>query len=193
MNSVCVFTGSSNGSKVIYREAAQSLGREAAQRNMTLVYGGATVGLMGAVADAALDAGGSVIGILPEALAELEIAHTRLSELRIVDSMHTRKMAMAEASDAFIALPGGLGTLEEIFEVWTWTQLGVHAKPLGFLNVGGYYDSLFTFLDQAVQSGFIRPAHRELAQSHTDPSALLDLLKAADVSYKPKLAVSPGY
>lgn len=193
MNSVCVFTGSSDGSKVIYREAAQSLGREAAQRNMTLVYGGATVGLMGAVADAALDAGGSVIGILPEALAELEIAHTRLSELRIVDSMHTRKMAMAEASDAFIALPGGLGTLEEIFEVWTWTQLGVHAKPLGFLNVGGYYDSLFTFLDQAVQSGFIRPAHRELAQSHTDPSALLDLLKAADVSYKPKLAVSPGY
>lgn len=190
MNSVCVFTGSSDGSKVIYRNAAQSLGRETAQRNMTLVYGGATVGLMGAVADAALDAGGSVIGILPKALAELEIAHTRLSELRIVDSMHTRKMAMAEASDAFIALPGGLGTLEEIFEVWTWTQLGVHAKPLGFLNVDGYYDGLFSFLDQTVESGFVRPAHRELAQSHTDPAALLDLLKEADVSYKPKLVDS---
>lgn len=154
---------------------------------MTLVYGGATVGLMGCVANAALDKGGTVLGILPEALANLEIAHKGLSELRIVDSMHTRKMAMADNANAFIAMPGGLGTLEEIFEVWTWTQLGIHAKPLGFLNVEGYYDGLFAFLDNAVEAGFVKTTHRKLAVAHSDPCCLLDLLSEANVKYESKL------
>lgn len=191
MKSICVFTGSSIGASSAYKEAADSLGREIARRKLRLVYGGATVGLMGCVADAALSEDGLVLGVLPQALAELEIAHSGLTELQIVDSMHGRKMAMADASDAFIALPGGLGTLEETFEVWTWTQLGLHAKPIGFLNVDGYYDGLFAFLDNAQDAGFIRPKHRQLAVSHTNPAELINLLANADISYEAKLIDKP--
>lgn len=186
MKSICVFCGSSAGQSPVYEESAASLGREIARRKLRVVYGGASVGLMGQLADAALGAGGDVLGVIPQALAELEIAHSGLTEMRIVDSMHTRKMTMADASDAFIALPGGLGTLEETFEVWTWTQLGIHSKPIGFLNVNSYYDGLFAFLDNAQDSGFIKSKHRQLAVSHSNPAELINLLANADVSYAEK-------
>ncbi|MEO1657364.1 MAG: TIGR00730 family Rossman fold protein [Pseudomonadota bacterium] len=186
MKAVCVFTGSSFGADKAFEEAARSLGAAIAKRGFTLVYGGASVGLMGAVADSALAEGGEVIGVLPKALADLELAHTGLTELKIVDSMHARKTAMADAADAFVSLPGGLGTLEETFEVWTWTQLGVHAKPLGFVNVNGYYEGLLTFLDHAVASGFVKQKHKELALVDADPDALLEALAKTDVSYEPK-------
>lgn len=186
MKSVCVFAGSSFGANSAFERAASDLGAEIAARGLRLVYGGASVGLMGAVADAALEAGGEVTGVLPRALSDLEIAHTGLTELHIVESMHARKTAMADASDGFVALPGGLGTLEEIFEVWTWTQLGVHAKPVGFLNVDGFFDDLFAFLDRAVSSGFIKQTHRNLAVVGNQASRLLDELAAADIAYAAK-------
>ena len=186
MRSVCVFAGSSLGVNSAYERAASDLGAAIAERGLRLVYGGASVGLMGAVADAATEAGGEAIGVLPRALSELEIAHTGLTELHIVESMHARKTAMADASDGFVALPGGLGTLEEIFEVWTWTQLGVHAKPVGFFNVGGYFNDLFAFLDRAVASGFIKQTHRNLAVVDDQASRLLDVLASADIAYEPK-------
>lgn len=192
MKSVCVFTGSSFGQDPAFQAAAETLGAEIARRGLRLVYGGATVGLMGAVADAALAAGAEVMGVLPRALAELEIAHEGLTELRIVDSMHERKMTMADAADAFVAMPGGIGTLEETFEVWTWTQLGVHAKPLGFLNVAGYYDSLFTFLDSTVTSGFVKQRHRDLAVSAESPNELLDRLGQSNVAYEEKWIDRPS-
>ena len=170
----------------------KAVGHAIAERGFTLVYGGASVGLMGAVADAALAASGNVIGVLPKALADLEIAHTGLTELRVVESMHARKTAMADASDAFITMPGGLGTFEETFEVWTWTQLGIHAKPIGFLNVDGYFDSLFAFLDQSVDAGFVRPKHRQIAVASNDASDLLDRLAGVDVGYESKLSHRPA-
>ena len=178
---ICVFCGSSAGARDAYREAATALGRALAERDVGLVYGGAQVGLMGAVADAVLAHGGSAVGVIPESLARVEIAHTGLTELKIVQTMHERKAEMAARADGFIALPGGIGTLEELFEVWTWSQLGIHAKPVGLLNADGYYDSLLAFLDHMHAERFVRPQHRELLVTNEDPSRLIDQLLAADV------------
>lgn len=176
MRSVCVFSGSSAGRISDYRDAATQLGKLLAERDIGLIYGGAAVGLMGAVADATIAAGGNVIGVIPRALVEREVAHAGLSDLRVVESMHERKALMAELADAFIALPGGIGTLEEIFEVWTWTQLGTHAKPCAVLNVHGFYDRLLGFLDHVVDEAFLKPVHRGILLASTNPEALLDLL-----------------
>jgi uncharacterized protein (TIGR00730 family) len=173
---VCVFTGSSPGAQPAYTEAAEALGRTLAERGLELVYGGAQVGLMGTVADAALASGGHVVGVLPEALVSKEVAHTRLSKLHVVGSMHERKALMAELSDAFIALPGGLGTLEELAEVLTWAQLGLHSKPCALLDVAGYYSGLLSFLDHAVAERFVHPEHRSLLMAGDTPGALLDQL-----------------
>lgn len=178
---ICVFCGSSPGIRPAYKIAAQTLGRRIAERNITLVYGGASVGLMGAVADAALKAGGDVIGVLPEALADHEIAHEHLSELHIVGSMHERKKMMADFSNAFIALPGGIGTLEETFEVWTWSQLSIHKKAIGLLNVDGYYDKLTSFLDHVVTEGFVKPVHRDIMVTDQNPDTLINKLLSVDV------------
>ncbi|GBL56887.1 MULTISPECIES: LOG family protein [Pseudomonas] len=178
LRSICVFCGASPGASPIYREAAESLGRHIAERGLRLVYGGGAVGLMGMVADAALAAGGEVVGIIPQSLKEAEIGHKGLSRLEVVDGMHARKARMAELSDAFIALPGGLGTLEELFEVWTWGQLGYHAKPLGLLEVNGFYDPLLTFLDHLVQERFVRAEHRQMLQRGATPAELIDALQA---------------
>jgi uncharacterized protein (TIGR00730 family) len=174
IQTVCVFCGSSPGARPIYVEAARHLGEILAQRGLTLVYGGARVGTMGQLAQAALDAGGHVIGVIPRALVESEVAHSGLPDLRVVDSMHERKALMADLSDAFIALPGGLGTIEEFFEVLCWAQLGLHAKPCGLLNVGGYYDRLTAFLDHSVEEQFVRATHRALVQVEQDAEVLLD-------------------
>lgn len=178
LRSVCVFCGASTGASPVYREAAVALGQAIARRGLTLVYGGGAVGLMGIVADAAMAAGGEVIGIIPVSLQRAEIAHPGLTRLEVVDGMHARKARMAELSDAFIALPGGLGTLEELFEVWTWGQLGYHAKPLGVLEVNGFYDPLLTFLDHLVQERFVRAEHRQMLQRGTTPAELIDALQA---------------
>jgi len=154
------------------------LGRTLVQRNYGLVYGGADVGLMGIVANAVLESHGDVIGVIPRALVDKEVAHTGLSDLRIVGSMHERKACMADSADAFVALPGGLGTLEELFETLTWVQLGLHGKPVGLLDVDGYYQGVLAFLDHAVAEGFLKPAHRSTVLVETDPSRLLDLLES---------------
>jgi uncharacterized protein (TIGR00730 family) len=180
MRSVCVFCGSSPGGNPAYLAAAQAMGRAIAGRGMAVIYGGAKVGLMGAVADAALAAGGEVVGVLPAALEKKELAHLGLTRLEIVGSMHERKARMAELSDGFIALPGGAGTLEEIFEIWTWGQLGFHGKPAGFLNVAGYYDKLAGFLDHTVGEAFVKPIHRDMLIFRDAPPALLDALAAYD-------------
>ncbi|MCX2983103.1 TIGR00730 family Rossman fold protein [Halieaceae bacterium IMCC14734] len=174
MQTVSVFCGSSFGTNSEYRSAATVLGREIASRGMTLVYGGGHVGLMGAIADAALAAGGKVIGVIPTDIAEHEVQHDTLTELHVVDSMHERKMRMAKLSDGMIAMPGGLGTLEEIFEVWTWAQLGFHGKPCAMLNVAGYYDGLLAFLDRSVSEGFVKQVHRDMLYTGIEPAAMLD-------------------
>jgi len=176
MKRVCVFCGSSLGNNRAYVDYAEALGRLLAARNIALVYGGGHVGLMGIVADAILAAGGEAIGVIPQALADREIAHAGLTDLRVVDSMHTRKALMADLSDAFIAMPGGVGTFEEIFEAITWTQLGVHRKPCGFLNVAAFYTPLIAFIDQAVGEGFIKPVHRKMIVVDDNPERLLDTL-----------------
>lgn len=175
---VCVFCGSSDGFRPEYRATAIAFGRALAERGDELVYGGSKVGLMGAVADAALGAGGKAIGIIPTALRDKEIAHDGLTELHVVGSMHERKAMMADRSDGFVALPGGVGTLEELFEIWTWAQLGYHRKPVGLLNVAGYYDKLLAFLDGTVAEGFVREAHRGMAIVESEPSRLLDRFAA---------------
>ena len=174
MNSICVFCGSSFGKDPAYKEAARSLGATLAERDITLVYGGGNVGLMGTVADAALAAGGEVVGVIPEALVEREIAHENLTKLHVVSSMHERKALMSELSDGFIALPGGNGTLEEFFEVLTWAQLGEHRKPCGLLNVSGYYGPLLNVLDHMVDQGFLAEKHRSIVQVETTPEDMLD-------------------
>jgi uncharacterized protein (TIGR00730 family) len=171
---LCVFCGSSPGARPEYREAAQQMGRLLAERKIGLVYGGGNVGLMGAVADAAIAAGGEVIGVIPGHLEARELAHHGLTELRVVSSMHERKALMAELSDAFIALPGGLGTLDELFEMLTWTQLGIHRKPCALLDVNGYFEQLGVFLDHAVSQRFIKAEHRSMLIAGTDPEALLE-------------------
>lgn len=173
MRSICVFCGSNAGARDAYTAAAQEIGRAIAGRGLDLVYGGAAVGLMGALADAALAAGGRVIGVMPRALIEREIAHSGLTELREVGSMHERKAMMADRSNAFLALPGGAGTLEEIFEVWTWGQLGHHKKPVGFLNVDGFFDALLAFLNHQTNERFIRQEHRDMLIVERDPESLL--------------------
>ncbi len=157
--SLCVFCGSNTGAKPAYTEAAQTLGRLLAGREITLVYGGGKVGLMGTVADAALQAGGKVTGVIPQSLVEKEVEHIGLTELHVVGSMHERKALMADLSDGFIALAGGMGTLDELFEILTWAQLGFHAKPIGLVNTLGYYDHLLAFLQNALAEGFVRDAH----------------------------------
>lgn len=178
MKRVCVFCGSSMGTRADYAEAAAGLGRLLASRGLGLVYGGGNVGLMGIMADAALAAGGEVVGVIPEALLKLEVGHLDLAQLHVVGSMHERKALMAELSDGFVALPGGMGTLEELAEVLTWAQLGLHARPVGLLDVGGYYRPLIAFFDQAVAAGFLRPAHRAILQVAVEPEAMLDRLAA---------------
>ncbi|WP_310620796.1 LOG family protein [Flexibacterium corallicola] len=174
MSAVCVYCASSFGLRKEFGEIAFETGRSIAKSGQTLVYGGANVGLMGLVADGALSEDGQVIGVLPEALSEKEIAHTGLSKLHIVGSMHERKALMNDLSDAFISLPGGAGTMEEMFEMWTWAQLGYHNKPSGLLNIAGYYDHLIAFLDQMVQAELIKPEMREILIVETDPTRLLD-------------------
>lgn len=181
MKSICVYCGSNTGARESYRLAARELGTELAGRGITLVYGGGNVGLMGVVADAALAAGGRVIGIIPRALMEKELGHTGLTELRVVASMHERKSQMAELADGFIALPGGFGTLEELCEVATWTQLGFHRKPCGVLNVDGFYDGLLSFLDHATGERFVRPEHRGIVLACRQPAELIDRLAAFEL------------
>ena len=176
MKSICVFCGSSIGSHQEYEQQAAFMGRALAQRGIALVYGGGRVGLMGVMADAALNAGGRVVGIIPDHLWQREIGHSGLTELHVVDSMHTRKALMAERSDAFVAMPGGIGTLEEFFEVWTWGQLGLHAKPYGLLNIRGYYSPLVAMLDHMVDQQFMRREHRDLVLIRDQVEPLLDAL-----------------
>jgi uncharacterized protein (TIGR00730 family) len=176
MKRVCVFCGSSRGAGDRYAAAAAAMGRALAGRNLGLVYGGGCIGLMGILADAALDQGGRVIGVIPEAMVAKELAHHGVTELRIVRSMHERKALMAELSDAFVALPGGYGTFEEFFEVLAWAQLGIHGKPCGLLNAGGYFDPLLAMLDHAAASGFIEPAQRARVLVENAPEDLLELL-----------------
>lgn len=178
MKRVCVFCGSSSGGDPEYVLAAGELGRELARRRLGLVYGGGKVGLMNRIANAALEAGGEVIGVIPEMLVVKEVAHEGLSELRIVSSMSARKRLMAELSDGFIALPGGYGTLDELIEMMTWTQLEIHDKPCGLLNVRGYFDHLLAFFDRNVHDDFVQPDHREMLVVEEEPSTLLDALDA---------------
>jgi uncharacterized protein (TIGR00730 family) len=174
MRRICVFCGSSLGKSPAYGAAARKLGQVLAKRGLGLVYGGAKVGLMGEVAESVLAVKGEVIGVIPRPLANKELAHRGLRDLRVVDSMHQRKAVMAELSDGFIALPGGMGTFEEFFEITTWAQLGMHSKPCGLLNIAHYYDRLIEFLDQAMQECFIKPAHRALMMVASDADSLLD-------------------
>lgn len=176
MRRICVFCGSQVGKRSCYAEAADALGTLLAQRRIGLVYGGGKVGLMGVLADAVLAEGGEVIGVIPQRLMTRELAHSDVTELRVVDSMHERKAMMGELVDAFVALPGGYGTFEEFFEVVTWMQLGIHRKPCGLLNVGGYYDTLLALLDHAAGESFIRPQHRGLVLVDSDPAMLLQQL-----------------
>jgi len=178
IRSVCVYCGSSPGKDAAYLQAARALGEEIARRGLTLVYGGSIVGLMGEVARTALEGGSRVIGVIPKALAEQEIAFLELCELQLVDSMHERKARMAELSDGFVSLPGGFGTFEEFFEILTWSQLGLHAKPSGLLNIAGYYRHLLTFLNHSVSQGFVHPAHLHMLLVSRQPAELLDLLAA---------------
>ena len=174
--SLCVYCGSKPGVDPRYAECAEQVGRWIGERGGQLVYGGGRGGLMGIVADAALQAGARVVGIIPQALVDREWAHRDCTELHIVDTMHARKRMMAERSDAFLAMPGGIGTLEELFEVWTWQQLGYHDKPIGLLNVSGYYQGLLQFMDHSVAQGFLAPAQRDVVLVNADPAALLPLL-----------------
>jgi uncharacterized protein (TIGR00730 family) len=176
---LCVYCGSRSGAQPVYTEAAATLGRAIGERGWQLVYGGGQVGLMGAVADAALAAGASAIGVIPESLMRREVGHAGLTELHVVPNMHLRKQAMAERADAFIALPGGLGTLEELFEVWTWQHLGYHSKPMGLLNTAGYYDTLLSFLAHAEAEGFTYPEQRGALLVDDQIVRLLDAIEQA--------------
>ena len=178
MNTICVYCGSNVGQEPAYAEAARALGKLMAERGIGLVYGGASVGIMGEVANAVLAGGGEATGVIPEALAVKEVAHDGLTRQHVVKSMHERKALMAELSDGFIALPGGWGTFEEIFEMLTWAQLGFHEKPCGLLNAGHYYDHLHAFLEHAVEEGFVPPVCRAMLMVEPDPAALLERFDA---------------
>ena len=174
IKNICVYCGSSPGRLDLYADAARVVAGALVKRNLGLVYGGASVGIMGVVADQVLALGGRVVGVIPESLASREVAHHGLTELHITRSMHERKTMMAELSEGFIALPGGIGTLEEIFEIWTWAQLGLHHKPCGLLNIAGYFDPLHTFLDHTVTEGFVQPVVRSMLLVEDDAELLLD-------------------
>ena len=178
MKRLCVFCGANSGHDPRYMKAAAALGRSIAQAGLGLVYGGASIGLMGAVADAALAEGGEVIGVIPQTLVAREVAHHGLSDLRIVTSMHERKALMADLSDGFIALPGGVGTLEELFEVWTWSHLGLHRKPCGLLDVAGFYSGLGRFIDHVQQEGFLRDGVRDMLLMAENPTGMIAAMRA---------------
>jgi uncharacterized protein (TIGR00730 family) len=182
---VCVYCGSSEGRDPRYREAAVRVGHALAERGLGLVYGGGGIGLMRVVADAVMEHGGAVIGVIPHGLAAREVAHRGVKEMRVVPSMHARKTLMAELADAFLTLPGGFGTFEELFESVTWAQLGIHRKPLGLLNVAGYFDHLVSFVDHAVAEGFVPPRGRDLVVVGDEPGALLDRLAAYEAPAGP--------
>ncbi len=179
MTSLCVFCGSARGASPAYGDAAVALGAELAARGTTLVFGGGKIGIMGVLADACLAAGGQVVGVIPQHLWDREVGHTGVTRMHVVASMHERKARMAELADAFLALPGGIGTMEEFFEVWTWGQLGLHAKPLGLLNCRGYFDPLIQFFDHMVRERFLRPEQRAAVLVDHDPARLLERLDAA--------------
>jgi uncharacterized protein (TIGR00730 family) len=178
MERVCVYLGSSPGGDPAYTDAVAELARECVRRGLGIVYGGGDVGLMGVLADTALAAGGEVIGVIPDGLLAREVGHRGLADLRIVGSMHERKALMADLADGFVAAPGGVGTLEELVEVYTWSQLGIHDKPVGLLDTGGYWAPLQAWLDHAVEQRFLRPDHRSMLLAHPEPAELLDLLAA---------------
>lgn len=178
MKSLCVFCGSSFGVRKEYSELAHAIGTSLAERGIDLVYGGGRVGLMGVIADAALAAGGRVVGVIPQLLIDKEVGHSDLSELHVVQTMAERKWMMGELSDAYLALPGGIGTMDELFEAWTWTQLDLQRKPCGLLNFQGYYDSLIAFIDGAVREGFLRPRHRAALLVDEDYVSLIQALAA---------------
>lgn len=178
MKRICVFCGSSPGVRPEYARAAREMGREMAERGIGLVYGGGHVGLMGIIADAVMEHGGQAVGVIPEGLMRREVGHRGLTELHVVASMHERKQRMADLSDGFVAMPGGYGTFEEFCEVITWSQLGIHPKPCGLLNVLGYYDALLAMFDHGVAEGFIRPQHRQIVLQDTRPAALLETMRA---------------
>ena len=186
MKAVCVYCGSSPGANPIYTEAAQAFGRALVAANLALVYGGGKVGLMGVIADTVMAGGGRAIGVIPELLVDKEVGHAGLTELHVVPDMHHRKKMMADFSDAFVALPGGAGTLEELFEVYTWAQLGYHRKPVGVLNIGGFYDPLMALLDHTVREGFMRQTYLEMLQTDSDPVALIAKLKRYHAPSKDK-------
>lgn len=186
MKRIGIFCGSSDGTNAAYITAARVMGQALAARGFELVYGGGHVGLMGVIADAALEAGGRVIGVMPQSLIDKEIAHRGLTELLVVQSMHERKAKMAELSDAFIAMPGGFGTYDEFCEILTWAQLGYHRKPVAMLNVAGFYDGLLAFFDYAMHEGFIRSQHRAMLLVHSDPLALLDDIINHEPAFTPK-------
>lgn len=179
IKSVCVYCGSQDGSDPVYAAAARAMGDVLADRGIGLVYGGGGIGMMGQIADRVLERGGEVIGVIPEALMRVEIAHAGVTEMHVTKDMHERKAKMAALCDAFITMPGGLGTLEELFETWTWAQLGYHAKPLGLLNAHGYFDGLLQFLDQTVELGYVREPHRRTLIVDAEPQALLAKLLSA--------------
>ncbi|HTR09552.1 MAG TPA: TIGR00730 family Rossman fold protein [Paraburkholderia sp.] len=188
MKAVCVYCGSSYGANPIYTDAAQAFGRALVASNLALVYGGGKVGLMGVIADTVMAGGGRAIGVIPELLVDKEVGHAGLTELHVVPDMHQRKKMMADFADAFVALPGGAGTLEELFEVYTWAQLGYHRKPVGILNIGGFYDPLMALLDHTVREGFMREAYREMLQTDSDPAALIAKLQRYHAPEKDKWA-----
>jgi uncharacterized protein (TIGR00730 family) len=177
METICVYCGSSTGNTPTYVEAAEAFGERLGRRGYNLVYGGASIGIMGAVADAAMAAGAQATGVMPESMLEEELAHQQLDDLRIVESMHERKATMADLSDAFVALPGGLGTLEELFETWTWAQLGYHRKPCSVLNIDSYWSPLLEMVDHAVESGFVDEVYRRMLVVGRQPDTLLDRLE----------------
>lgn len=186
MESLCVFCGSASGSRPVFVEVARQLGTLVAQQNIHLIYGGGKVGMMGELADAVLAAGGKVTGVIPGSLVDRELAHHDVTNLVVVDSMHTRKAKMAELADCFLALPGGYGTLEELFEVVTWAQLGFHAKPCGLLNIDGFFDPLLTMLDEAATEGFMTRENRDLLLTASDPQQILTLLAEAHPEENPR-------
>ena len=192
LQALCVFCGSSSGKHPSYRESARAVGALLAERNITLVYGGGNVGLMGVVADACLAAKGRVIGVIPHSLAAKEVAHNGLSELRVVGSMHERKALMADLADAFLALPGGFGTWDEFCEALTWSQLAIQNKACAVLNVEGYYDAFLAQADRAASDGFLRPEHRQLLLADTDPARILDRLQTYEVRVIDKWADRPA-
>jgi len=178
MKSVAVYCGASSGTNELFTQQAQAMGQALAERGFTLVYGGGRVGLMGAVADAVMQHGGRAVGVIPDFLADKELAHTGLSELHIVKTMHERKLMMADLAEGFVAMPGGYGTLEELFEVLTWGQLGLHKKPIGVLNVAGYYDHLLQALNHMADEGLLRRENRNQLLSHPEPHGILDAMLA---------------